>query len=131
MTDLEFALCSTPFAILLATGFFDLGGDWMEEKDKLLGIEDYLKELLPGCVIENTWDSKSRRHVFRVDAPTGETKHTIGISSEFVSDNELEDIVICLRLYNLRGYLEIFGNKEVLVTDDGINPEGIRPSMLA
>ena len=103
----------------------------MEEKDKLLGIEDYLKELLPGCVIENTWDSKSRRHVFRVDVPTGETKHPIGISSEFVSDNELEDIVICLRLYNLRGYLEIFGNKEVLVTDDGINPEGVRPSMLA
>jgi large subunit ribosomal protein L29 len=34
-----------PYAILLATGFFDLGGDWMEEKDKLLGIENYLKEL--------------------------------------------------------------------------------------
>ena len=49
----------------------------MDEKDKLLGIENYLKELLPGCVIENMWDSKSSRHVFRVDAPTGETKHTI------------------------------------------------------
>jgi hypothetical protein len=103
----------------------------MDEKDKLSGIEKYLKELLPGCLIENMWDSKSRRHVFRVDAPTGETKHTIGISSEFVSDNELQDIVICLKLYNLKGYLEIFGNKEVLVTDDGINPEGIRPSILA
>ncbi len=103
----------------------------MEEKDKLSGIENYLKELFPGCVIENTWDSNSRRHVFRVDAPTGEAKHTIGISSEFVSDNELEDIVISLKLYNLKGYLEIFRNKEVLVTNDGINPEGIRPSLLA
>ena len=102
----------------------------MEEKDKLSTIEDYLKELLPGCVIENIWDAKSSRHVFRVDAPTGKTKHTIGISSEFVSDNEPEDIVTCLKLYNLKGYLEIFGNKEILVTDDGINPEGIRPSLL-
>jgi hypothetical protein len=76
------------------------------------------------------WDSKSSRHVFRVDAPTGETKHTIGISSEFVSGNGLEDIGICLKLYNLKGYLEIFGNKEIVVTDDGINPEGISPSLL-
>ena len=101
----------------------------MEEKDKLSAIEDYLKELFPGCDIENMWDSESGRHVFRVKAPTGETKHTIGISSEFVSDNELEDIVPCLKLSNLKGYLEIFRNKEVLVTDDGINPEGIRPSI--
>jgi len=101
----------------------------MEEKDKLSAIEDYLKELFAGCVIENMWNSESGRHVFRVNAPTGETKHTIGISSDFVSDNELEDIVISLKLYNLKGYLEIFGNKEVLVTDDGINPEGIRPSV--
>jgi aminoglycoside phosphotransferase len=50
----------------------------MEDKDKLLGIEDYLKELLPGCAIEKMWDSESSRHVFRVDAPTGETRHTIG-----------------------------------------------------
>jgi hypothetical protein len=120
-----------PCSVLLATGFSDFGGGWMEEKAKLAAIEDYLKELFPVCVIENMWDSKSSRHVFRVDAPTGETKHTIGISSEFVSDNELEDIVICLRLYNLKGYLEIFGNKEVLVTDDGINPEGISPSVFA
>jgi hypothetical protein len=103
----------------------------MEGKDKLSGIADYLKELLPGCMIENMWDSKSRRHVFRVDAPTGVTKHTIGISSEFVSDNDLEDIVICLKLFNLKGYLEIFGNKEIVVTDDGVNPEGISPSVLA
>ena len=103
----------------------------MEEKDKLLGIENYLKELLPGCVIEITWDSKSSRHVFRVDAPTGETKHTIAISTEFVSDNEPEDIVTCLKLYNLKGYLEIFRNKEILVTDDGINPEGISPSVFS
>ena len=103
----------------------------MEEKDKLSAIEAYLKELLPGCVIENMWDAKSSRYVFRVDAPTGQTKHTIGISSEFVSNNEPEDIVTCLKLYNLKGYLEIFGNKEILVTDDGINPEGIRPSLLA
>ena len=102
----------------------------MDEKNKLSGIENYLKELFPGCVIENSWDAKSRRHVFRVDAASGKTKHTIGVSSEFVSDNEPEDIVICLKLYNLKGYLEIFGNKEVLVTDDGINPEGIRPSMM-
>ena len=102
----------------------------MEDKDKLLGIEDYLKELLPGCAIEKMWDSESSRHVFRVDAPTGERKHTIGISSEFVSDNELEDILTCLKLYNLKGYLEIFGNKEILVTDDGINPEGIRPAII-
>jgi hypothetical protein len=94
--------------LLLTTEFFILGGDWMEEKDKLLGIENYLKELLPGCGIEITWDSESSRHVFRVDAPSGETKHTIAVSSEFVSDNALEDIVICLRLYNLKGYLEIW-----------------------
>jgi len=102
----------------------------MEEKNKLSGIENYLKELFPGCVIENMWNAKSRRHLFRIDAPTGETKHTIAVSSEFVSDNELEDIVLCLKLYNLKGYLEIFGSKEVLVTNDGINPEGIRPSLL-
>ncbi len=102
----------------------------MDEKDKLSGIENYLKELFPGCVIENMWDSKSRRYMFSVDAPIGGTKHTIGISSEFVSDNELEDIVTCLKLYNLKGYLEIFGNKEVLVTNDGINPDGIRPSVM-
>ncbi len=103
----------------------------MEEKNKLSAIADYLKELLPGCVIENTWNAKSSTHVFLVNAPTGETKHTIAVSNQFVSDNELEDIVTCLKLYNLKGYLEIFGNKEVFVTDDGINPEGIRPSVLA
>ncbi len=103
----------------------------MDEKDKLSEIENYLKELFPGFVIENMWNSKSHRHVFSVDAPTGETKHTIAVSSEFVSDNEPDDIVICLKLYNLKGYLEIFGNKEVLVTNDGINPDGIRPSILA
>ena len=117
----------TAYRLLLT----DLGGDWMDEKDKLLAIEVYLKELLPGCVMEITWDSKSSRHMFRVDAPTGETKHTIAISGEFVSDNEPEDIVICLKLYNLKGYLEILRNKEILVTDDGINPEGISPSLLA
>ena len=101
----------------------------MDEKDKLLGIENYLKELLPGCSIEITWDSESSRHVFRVDGPNGETRHTIAISSEFVSGNNLEDIVICLRLYNLNGYLEIFGKKEIMVTDDGINPEGISPTV--
>ncbi len=102
----------------------------MDEKNKLSEIENYLKELFSGCVIENTWDSKSRRYMFSVDAPTGETKHTIGISSEFISDNEPEDIVICLKLDNLKGYLKIFGNKEVLVTNDGINPDGIRPSVM-
>ena len=102
----------------------------MDEKDKLSGIENYFKELFSGCVIENTWDSKSRKYVFHVDAPTGETKHTISISSEFVSDNEPEDIVTCLKLDNLKGYLEIFGNKEVLVTNDGTNPDGIRPSVM-
>ena len=102
----------------------------MDEKDKLSGIENYLKELFPGCVIENMWNAQSRRYIFRVDAPTGETQHTIGIASEFVSDNEPEDIVICLKLYNLKGYHEMFGSKEVLVTDDGINPDGIRPSVL-
>ena len=103
----------------------------MEEKDKLLAIEDYLKELLPGCNIEITWDSESSRHVYRVDAPSGETKHTIAVSSEFVNDNDTEDIVICLRLYNLKGYLEVFKNKEILVTADGINPEGTKPSIFA
>ncbi len=68
--------------------------------------------------------------MFHVGAPTGETKHTIGISSEFVGDNPPEDIVICLKLYNLKGYLEVFGNKELLVTNDGINPDGIRPSVM-
>ena len=103
----------------------------MDENNKLSGIENYLEDLFPGCVIENTWDSKSRRYVFRVNVPTGETKHTIAISSEFISDNELGDIVICLKLYNLKGYLEIFGDKEVLVTNEGINPDGVRPSILA
>ena len=102
----------------------------MDEKDKLSGIENYLRDLFPGCGIEDRWDAKSGRHLFSVVAPTGETKHTIGISSEFVSDNNLEDIVICLKLYNLKGYLEIFRNKEILVTDDGINPDGIRPSIM-
>jgi len=102
----------------------------MDEKDKLSGIENYLKELFPGCVIENMWDPKSRRYMFSVDAPTGETKHTIRISSEFVSDSGPEDIVTSLKLYNLKGYLEIFRNKEVLVANDGINPEGIRPLVM-
>jgi hypothetical protein len=102
----------------------------MDEKDKLAGIENYLKELFPGCVIKNMWDSKSRRYMFHVYAPTGATKHTIGISSEFVGDNGTEDIVTCLKLYNLKGYLEMFGNKEVLVTNDGINADGIRPSLM-
>ena len=103
----------------------------MEEKKKLSAIANYLKELFPGFVIENVWDAKSTRHLFRVDSPTGETKHNIAVSSEFVSDNQPEDIVLCLKLYNLKGYLEIFGSKKVLVTNDGINPEGIRPSVLA
>ena len=102
----------------------------MDKKDKLSGIENYLKELFPGSVIENMWDSKSRRYMFSVNAPTGETKHNIGISSEFFSDNEPEDIVICLKLYNLKAYLEMFGNKEVLVTNDGINSDGTRPSVM-
>jgi hypothetical protein len=89
----------------------------MEEKDKLSGIANYLKESFPGCVTENMRDCKARRYLFRVDAPTGQTTHTI-ISSEFVSDDDSEDIVTCLNLYNLKGYLEIFGNKEVLVTED-------------
>ena len=84
----------------------------MDEKEKLLGIKNYLKELLPGCGVESMWDSNSSKHVFRVDTPTGETKHTIGIASEFVSNNDLEDIVICLKLYNLKGYLEIFGKRK-------------------
>jgi hypothetical protein len=102
----------------------------MDEKDKLTGIENYLKELFPECAVENTWDSESRRYRFIVGAPTGETKHVINISAEFVSDNTPEDIVIDFKLYNLKGYLQIFGNKEVLVTNDGINPDGIRPLVL-
>lgn len=103
----------------------------MEEKKKLSAIANYLKELSPECVIENTWNARSSRHVFSVTAPTGETKHNIAVSSEFIADNQLEDIVTCLELYNLKAYLEMFGNKEILVTDDGINPEGTRPSVLA
>ena len=102
----------------------------MEEKDKLSGIENYLKELFPQSVIENMRDSKSGRYIFRVHGPTGERKHTIVVSNDFVRDNEVEDIVICLELYNLKGYLEMFGNNEILVTNDGINPEGIRPSII-
>ena len=102
----------------------------MEEKKKLSAIANYLKELSPECVIENTWNTRSSRHVFRVNASTGEKKHQIAVSSEFLSENQLEDIVTCLKLYNLKGYIEMFGNKEILVTDDGINPEGIRPSVL-
>ena len=63
--------------------------------------------------------------------PLAKQNILLGISSEFVSGNDLEDILICLKLYNLKGYLEIFGNKEIVVTDDGINPDGIRPSILA
>ncbi len=102
----------------------------MDKKDKLSGIENYLKELFPGCAVENTWDSESNKYMVRVDAPTGEPKHNIAISGEFISDNEPEDIVICLKLYNLKGYLEMFGKKEVLVTNDGINPEGTNPSIM-
>ncbi len=72
----------------------------MNEREKLSGIENDLKDLFPGCVIEKTWDSKSRRYIFHVDAPTGETKHTIGISSEFVGENEPADIVACLKIDN-------------------------------
>jgi hypothetical protein len=99
----------------------------MDEKDKLAGIENYLKELFPEYAVESTWDSESRKYRFTVGAATGETQHVIGISAEFVSDNTAEDIVIDLKLYNLKGFLQIFGNKEVLVTNDGINPDGIRP----
>ena len=102
----------------------------MDEKDKRSGIETYLKELFPQCAIANMRDSESGSYSFRVHAPTGETKHTIVVSSDFIRDNEVEDIVICLKLYNLKGYLEMFGNKEILVTNDGINPEGIRPSVI-
>jgi hypothetical protein len=102
----------------------------MAEKDKLSAIENYLRELFPGCAIQNMWDAKSRRYVFHVSAPTGETKHTIAISSEFITGNELEDIVISLKLDNLKAYLEMFGSKEVLVTNDGINPHGTRPSVI-
>ena len=102
----------------------------MDEKDKRSGIETYLKELFPQCAIENMRDSKSGGYIFHVRAPTGETRHTIVASREFIRDNEAEDMVICLKLYNLKGYLEIFGNKEILVTNDGINPEGIRPSLI-
>jgi hypothetical protein len=108
-----------------------IGDGWMDEKHKLSGIANHLKELFPECVVEKSWDAKALKFVFRVNAPTGETKHTIAVSNEFVSENQSEDIVICLKLYNLKGYLEMFGNKEILVTDDGINPEGIRPSVLA
>ena len=102
----------------------------MEEKDKLSGIETYLEELFPHCAIENMEDAKSGSYILRVHAPTGETKHTIVVSSDFLRDNEVEDMVICLKLYNLKGYLEMFGNNEILVTNDGINPEGIRPSVI-
>ena len=102
----------------------------MEEEDKVSGIENYLEELFPHCVLKNMRDSRSGRYIFRVHAPTGETKHTIVVSGEFIRDNEVEDMVICLKLYNLKGYLEMFGNKEILVTNDGINPEGIRPSLI-
>lgn len=102
----------------------------MAEKEKLSAIKDYLTELFPGCVIENMWDATSGRYMFHVCAPTGETKHTIGVASDFLIDNELEDIVISLKLDNLKAYLEMFGNKEVLVTNDGINPHGTRPSVI-
>ena len=102
----------------------------MDEKKKLAAIESYLKELFPECAIENRWDSKSRRYIFRVNTASGETKHTVGIFHEFIRNNEPEDIVTSLILDNLKGYLQIFGSKEVLVTDDGINPEGIRPVVI-
>jgi hypothetical protein len=38
----------------------------MDEKDKLQGIENYLKELFPGCVVENMLDTESRKYMFRV-----------------------------------------------------------------
>ena len=102
----------------------------MAEKDKLSAIENYLTELFPGCVVENVWDARLGRYMFHVSAPTGETKHMIGVASDFLSENELEDIVISLKIDNLKAYLEMFGSKEVLVTKDGINPHGKRPSVI-
>ena len=102
----------------------------MVEKDKLSAIENYLTELFPGCVVENVWDARLGRYMFHVSAPTGETKHTIGVARDFLSENELEDIVIFLKVDNLKAYLEMFGSKEVLVTNDGINPHGKRPSVI-
>ncbi|MBW1980614.1 MAG: hypothetical protein JRJ12_05290 [Deltaproteobacteria bacterium] len=102
----------------------------MDDKDRLSRIENYLKELCPGSVIEYAWKFESRKYMFRVAAPSGETQHAIAISEEFVSDNEPEDIVICLKLFNLKAYLDMYGSKEILVTNDGINPEAIRPSLL-
>ena len=102
----------------------------MVEKDKLSAIENYLTELFPGCVVENVWDARLGRYMFHVSAPTGETKHMIGVASDFLSENELEDIVISLKIDNLKAYLEMFGSKEVLVTKDGINPHGKRPSVI-
>ena len=43
------------------------------------------------------WDSESRRYILSVHAPTGQTKHTINISSEFFSDNDSEDMVTGVR----------------------------------
>ena len=102
----------------------------MAENDKLSAIENYLTELFPGCVVENVWDGRLGRYMFHVSAPTGETKHMIGVASDFLSENELEDIVISLKIDNLKAYLEMFGSKEVLVTNDGINPHGKRPSVI-
>jgi len=67
-----------------------LGGGWMDEKDKLSGIEKYLKELFPGFVIENLWDSKSHRHLFRVDAPTGETP----VNSSAITERKISSFVL-------------------------------------
>lgn len=102
----------------------------MDENDKLAEIENYLKTLSPGCIVENTWDSETRRYIFKINAPAGEIKHVIGITAEFISDNTPGDIVFSLKLYNLKGYLEIFRNKEVLVTNDGVNPDGKRPLII-
>lgn len=102
----------------------------MNEKEKLSGIENYLKELFPGYTVEYIWDAKSHNYMFHINTPLNETRHTIGISSKFITDNDPEDIVISLKLDNLMGYLQIFGKKEVWVTSDGINPQGIRPRVM-
>ena len=88
------------------------------------------RTLSPLCSQEHAGFQIWQIYLSRPCHPTGETKHTIVVSREFIRDNEVEDMVICLKLYNLKGYLEMFGNKEILVTNDGINPEGIRPSLI-
>lgn len=93
---------------------------WGQVKDKLQAIKDYLQSLLPGHQLDYSWDPISTSHRFRIDAPTGEVKHRLALSGEFVSDNQARDIVTRLQSWNLHVCLERAGGAALSITSTGI-----------